>query len=245
MGVQDNDRWRVNRLDFLTLSVGLVAAMSLGGKDAEICHAAEPKLPEGRCGGKKDMEKRALVTYASKYGSTGGVADAIGKELCSKGVAVDIAPIKNAVNISSYQGVVVGSAVYMGKWMPEAVDFVKQNQDILCQVPVAYFLVCITLCEPTDKNQAKVLSYMDPILKDMPDIKPVSIGTFAGALDYNNLSWLYKKVLKSKGSPEGDFRDWNSIRSWAREPVYAKFTRQEPRLREPSMQTEAVHFERR
>ena len=130
MRVEDNDRWRVNRRDFLTLSVGLVAAMSLGGTGAEICHAAEIKFPEGRCGGEKDMEKRALVTYASKYGSTGGVADAIGKELCSKEVAADVLLIKNVNNISSYQAVVIGSAIYMGKWMSEAVDFLKNNRDI-------------------------------------------------------------------------------------------------------------------
>ena len=171
------------------------------------------------------MEKKVLVTYASKYGSTGGVADAIGKELCSKGVAADVVLIKNASNVGSYQGVVIGSAIYMGKWMSEAADFVKKNRDILRQVPVAYFLVCMTLSQPTEKNRAEVLSYMDPILKAVSEIKPVGIGTFAGALDYNNLSWLNKKILKSKGTPEGDFRDWNAIRTWAREPVYAKFVR--------------------
>ena len=171
------------------------------------------------------MEKRALVTYASKYGSTGGVADAIGKELCSKEVAADVLLIKNVSNISSYQAVVIGSAIYMGKWMSEAVDFLKNNRDILRRVPVAYFLVCMTLSRPTEKNRAEVLSYMDPILKAVPEIKPVGIGTFAGAMDYANLSWLNRKILQSKGTPEGDFRDWNVIRAWAREPVWVKFTR--------------------
>ena len=226
MGFNDSNLWRVSRRDFLAFSAGLITAMSLGGMSgAGVSHAADIKFPEGRCGGKKNMEKRVLVTYASKYGSTGGVADAIGKELCSKGVAADVVLIKNAGNVSSYQGVVIGSAIYMGKWMSEAVDFVKKNKDILRQVPVAYFLVCMTLSQPTEKNRAEVLSYMDPILKAVPEIKPVGIGTFAGALDYNNLSWLNKKILKSKGTPEGDFRDWNAIRAWAREPVYAKLVR--------------------
>jgi menaquinone-dependent protoporphyrinogen oxidase len=140
-------------------------------------------------------------------------------------VATDVVLIKNASNVGSYQGVVVGSAIYKGKWMSEAVDFVKKNRELLGQVPVAYFLVCMTLSQPTEKNRAEVLSYMDPILKDVPEIKPVGIGTFAGALDYNNLSWLTKKIVKSKGAPEGDFRDWNAIRAWAREPVYAKLVR--------------------
>lgn len=225
MGVEDNDLWRINRRDFLTLSISLVAAMSLGGTIAETCHSAEIKFPEGRCKGENDVEKRALVTYTSKYGSTGGVADAIGKELCSKGLSADVLLIKNVSNISSYQAVVIGSAIYRGEWMSEAVDFLKKNKDILAQVPVAYFLVCMTLSQPTEENRAKVLSYMDPILKNIPEIKPVGIGTFAGAIDYSNLSWLNQKILKSKGTPEGDFRDWNAIRAWAREPVGATFAR--------------------
>jgi len=195
-----------------------------GVLSASNAHAATVNFPEGKCGDEKNMEKRLLVAYASKYGSTGGVADAIGKELCSKDVAADTVLIKNANNISSYQGVIIGGAVYMGKWMSEAVDFVKQNKDILCKVPVAYFLVGMTLARHPEKR-AEVLSYMDPILKAVPEIKPVGIGTFAGAMDYNNLSWINKKIMKSKGSPEGDFRDWNAIRAWAREPVYSKLVR--------------------
>jgi len=224
MGVNDSNFWRINRRDFLTFSAGFVAAMSLGSMSgAGVSHAAEIKFPEGKCGGR--MEKKILVTYASKYGSTGGVADVIGKELCSKDVAADVALVKNAGNVSSYQGVVIGSAIYMGKLMSEAIDFVEENKDFLRQVPVAYFLVCMTLSQPTEENRAKVLSYMNPILKAVPEIRPVGIGTFAGALDYNNLSWLTKKIMKSKGSPEGDFRDWNAIRTWTQEPVYAKFVR--------------------
>ncbi len=224
MGLDDSTHLRINRRDFLALSAGLITAMSLGGTlGTGISHATDTQFPEGRYG--SEMEKRVLVTYASKYGSTGGVADAIGKELCSQGAAADVVFIKNAMNVGSYQGVVIGSAIYMGKWMSEATDFVKKNRDALSRVPVAYFLACMTLSQPTEKKQAEVLTYMDPILKAVPEIRPVGIGTFAGALDYNNLSFLNKTILKSKGTPEGDFRDWNAIRAWAREPVYAKLVR--------------------
>ena len=224
MEIDESDLWRVSRRNILALSVSVITAMSFGGTlDAGVSHAADIKFPEGRCVGK--MKKSVLVTYASKYGSTGGVAEAIGKELCANGVNADVVLIENAGDIRSYQGVVIGSAIYMGKWMSEAIDFVNKNQDILCQMPVAYFLVCITLSRPTEEKRAQVLSYMDPILKAVPKVKPVGIGTFAGALNYSNLSWLTKKIMKSKGSPEGDFRDWNAIRSWAREPVYVKLVR--------------------
>jgi menaquinone-dependent protoporphyrinogen oxidase len=224
MRFDDSVHWRISRRDFLALSTSLITAMSLGGTlGTVVSHATDIKFPEGGCGGKTG--KKVLVTYASKYGSTGGVADAIGKELCNKDMAADVALIKNARNVGSYQGVVIGSAIYMGKWMSEAADFVKENRDILRQVPVAYFLVGMTLREPTEENRAKALSYMDPILKAVPEIRPVSIGTFAGALDYNNLSLLNKTIMKTRGATEGDFRDWNAIRAWAREPVYAKFIR--------------------
>ena len=147
------------------------------------------------------MAKRVLVAYASKYGSTGGVADAIGKELCSKDVAADVALIKNAHNIGSYQGVIIGSAIYMGKWMSEAADFVKENRDTLCKVPVAYFLVCMTLSEPTEKKRAEALSYMDPILKAVPEIKPVGMGTFAGAMDYSRPSLDKQEDSEVQGTP--------------------------------------------
>ncbi|MGO9118874.1 MAG: flavodoxin domain-containing protein [Desulfomonilaceae bacterium] len=224
MEFDESDLWRVSRRDILALSVSVITAMSFGATSGVgVSHAADIKFPEGRCRGK--MKKSVLVTYASKYGSTGGVADAIGKELCAKGVNADVVLIKNAGNVSSYQGVVIGSAIYKGRWMSEAIDFVNKNQDILGQMPVAYFLVCMTLSRPTEKNRTQVLSYMDHVLKVVPKIKPVSIGAFAGALNYSNLDWLTKKIMKSKGSPEGDFRDWNAIRTWAREPVYAKFVR--------------------
>lgn len=227
MEPEDDDLWRINRRDFLTLSAALVAAMSLAG--AEISHAAEVEFPEGTCGAKKETEKRVLVAYASKYGSTGGVADAIGKELCGKEIAADVRLIKHVNNISSYQAVVIGSPIYRGRWMPEAVHFLENNSDVLRQVPVAYFLVCMNLAQPTEEKRADVASYMDRILKTAPEIKPVGFGTFAGALHYDKLSRLNTRILKSKGVPEGDFRDWNAIRAWTRDMVSAKLTRDEVR----------------
>ncbi len=223
MKIKDGERWRVGRRDFLALAGGLISAMSLGGfSGLGSSHAAATAFSEGTCGDKSIMDKRILVAYASKYGSTGGVADAIGKELCSKGAAVDVLLMKNAVNLNSYQGVIAGSAIYMGKWLPEAVDFVKKNVEVLRQIPVAYFLVCMTLCKPTEENRVKVLAYLDAVLEAKPEVKPVGIGAFAGALDYNNLSWINKKILKSKGTPEGDFRDWKAIRAWADESAFTK-----------------------
>lgn len=222
---EDFELGRVRRREILTWSGRLAAAMSLGAAGTELCHAAPIEFPESSCGGADGRAGKALVAYASKYGSTGGVADAIGKELCSKEVAADVRLIRHAGDLAAYPAVVIGSPIYRGKWLPEVVDFLKKNRDALSQVPVAYFIVCMTLARPSDETRAEALAYMDPILKAVPEIKPVAMGTFAGALHYDKLSGVSKAILKSKGSPEGDFRDWDAIRAWARDPVRAKMVR--------------------
>ena len=212
---------RVTRRKFIVdssmLIGGAVGSLALGSefffpKNAQ---ASKVEFPESSCRLEKKTDKKVLVAYASRYGSTCGVADAIGKELCNRGAAVDVCMLKNIGDLNPYRGVVVGSAVYKGKWLPEAVDFVERNRGVLRQLPVAYFLVCITMCKPTEENRHKALAYLDPVLKAVPQVQPVKVGTFAGALDYSNLSWPIEAIMKLKGAPEGDFRHWDVIRAWA------------------------------
>lgn len=216
METENREQRRISRRSFLVLTGGIISAISLGSMpNTRFAHAAASEFPESECGVRSEADKKFLVAYASKYGSTAEVADVIGKELCSRGAPVDVLLIKNIGDLSSYRGVVVGSAIYQGKWLPEAVDFVKMNREVLRRVPVAYFMVCMTMREATEENRRKVLAYLDPLLKEVPQVKSVGIGTFAGALHYRNLSWLEKMLMKFIGAPEGDFRDWNAIRAWA------------------------------
>ena len=160
------------------------------------------------------MKSKLLITYGSRCGSTGGVAEAIGQVLCEEGVAVDVRLVKNVNDLSPYQAVIVGSAIRMGKWLPEVVEFVKTHQDTLSRVPVAYFTVCLTMKDDTVENRRKALAYLDPVRKQLPQVKPVDIGLFAGAVDYKKLSFAYSLLLKVMGAPEGDFRNWEAIRTW-------------------------------
>jgi menaquinone-dependent protoporphyrinogen oxidase len=161
------------------------------------------------------MTDRILIAYASRCGSTGEVAKAIGQVLCDKSVSVDVRLVNNVKDVTPYRSIIVGSAIRMSKWLPEATEFVAANHVALSQVPVAYFLTCYTMREPTEDNRRKALAYLDPVLTTIPEIQPVDIGLFAGMMDYNKLSWFLGKMLKRKGLDEGDFRDWDDIRTWA------------------------------
>ncbi len=113
-----------------------------------------------------------------------------------------------------YDAVVVGSAIRMGHWLPEAVAFVKANRGILSYIPTAYFVVSAFLREDTPEMRQKVEAYLDPVCAIL---EPMSIGLFAGQIDYHKLSWLDRTITKAVGMPEGNWRDWAAIRAWARE----------------------------
>lgn len=160
------------------------------------------------------MSDKILVAYASKCGSTAEVAKAIGRVLCDGNVAGDVRLAKDVTDVSAYRAVVVGSAIRMGKWLPDAAKFVETHRDALRQLPVAYFAVCLTLGEDTEENRRTAMAYLDPV---RTLVQPVDVGLFAGAMDHGKLSLPVRLVIKAMKTPEGDFRDWDSIRAWAEE----------------------------
>jgi len=207
----------IGRRRFLVLVGGAVSALTLPFDKAIALETRQPAAEFHQLGSEKDrkMKNRILVAYGSRCGSTGGVADAIGQVLSGGGAAVDVRLVKDVNDLSLYQAVIVGSAIRMGKWLPEAIEFVKTHEDAMSQITAAYFAVCMTLKDDTAENQSKALGYLDPVRKQFAHVKPVDIGLFAGAVDYKKLSFAYSLILKVKGVPEGDFRNWKAIRTWA------------------------------
>jgi menaquinone-dependent protoporphyrinogen oxidase len=201
---------RITRRRFLGLLGGAVGAMALGCCGLTVLGTRSPKVEPKRssCG----AGGKILVAYASKAGSTGEVAEAVGQALCAGGVAVDVKPAREVADLDGYGAVVVGSAVRMGQWLPEATEFVKTHQAALSRVPAAYFLCCGTLREDTEDIRREAASWLDPVRKM---VEPVSEGLFAGKIDYSKLSFLDRSILQMLGAAEGDWRDWEAVRAWA------------------------------
>ena len=211
-----NKEHDMSRRDFLLLSAGAICT-SILCHDTAGASSEKPgsKFIESTCQKDEKMKKRVLVTYASRCGSTGGVAEALGQVLCAMGTPVDVRLVKSVKDLSPYQAVIVGSAIRMGKWLPEAVAFVKNNRDVLARLPVAYFVVCLTMKEDTAENRSKVKAYLDPVRKEAPKVRPAAIGLFPGVVNFSKLSFVDKMILKAKGVSEGDYRDWTAIKAWA------------------------------
>ena len=216
----------ITRRDFISeaamLTAGTISVMALGSGvlSPQTVQATKVEFPESSCGVEKEKGHKVLVAYASGCGSTGEVAEAIGQVLCDNGTAVDVRLVENVKDLSPYQAAVVGSAIHSSKWLPEAIKFVETYQKVLSQMPVAYFVTCLTLYKSNDTTRRIARSYLNPVLDAVPQVKPVVMGLFAGVLDYGKLSFVVRMVMKSKmkkkGVPEGDHRNWDAIRAWAK-----------------------------
>ncbi len=67
-----------------------------------------------------------LVTYASKHGSTQGIAEAIGGRLRERGLDAEVRPVGEVNGLERYDALVIGSAVYLGSWRKEAHAFLDR-----------------------------------------------------------------------------------------------------------------------
>src|SRR5215470_10504735 len=82
-----------------------------------------------------------LVTYASKHGSTQGIAERIAEQLRKLGKEAEARPMDEVSDPGHYEALVIGSAIYYGSWLKEATEWVHRNQAILAERPVWLFSV--------------------------------------------------------------------------------------------------------
>src|SRR3974377_107891 len=151
---------------------------------------------------------RVLVAYASKHGSTQGIAERIAAILRGSGLEVDLAAAEDAGDPAGYDAFVIGSAVYASRWMAPASEFIRHNGALLAGRPVWLCRVC---------SVGRVIpppATLPPVLAAVGD----SIGArdhhvFRGAIDAGQLRGV--EHLIRLFLPQGDFRDWPDIEAWA------------------------------
>lgn len=93
--------------------------------------------------------------------------------------------------------------------------FLETQQQMLSAVAAAYFVVCLAMKEDTEQNRCTAEAYLGAVREGVPRVQPVSVGLFAGVLEYEKLPWPLRLMVKAMKQPEGDSRDWEAIRQWA------------------------------
>jgi menaquinone-dependent protoporphyrinogen oxidase len=160
------------------------------------------------------MSTRVLVAYSSKYGATQGIAEKIGAVLSEAGLQADVQAVRRVRDVTPYQAVILGSAVYMFKWRADSARFLKAHEAALASKPTWLFSSG-PIGEGSPAEIAEGLRFPQQQQAIADRIRPRDIAVFHGAIDVTRLNPFYRWIITKINSPVGDFRDWNAITAWA------------------------------
>jgi len=155
---------------------------------------------------------KILVTTASKHGATEEIGRAVGAELSTRGLEVTVSRVEDEGSIDGYDAVVLGSAVYLGKWMKSAKAFARRESDALAGRPVWLFSsgpVSSAVSKPEDAGDRRD---GDEIAEA---VNARGHRLFAGKLDRSDLSVVERAAVRMAKAADGDHRPWDEIRAWA------------------------------
>lgn len=164
------------------------------------------------------MSPSILITYATKHGSTRQVAEAIAGALDAQGFGVHVESAADVHDLNTYDGVVLGTALYMGRPHADARRFLKRYHKALSAIPVAVFAMGPVTTGTDDIAGSK--KQLDRALATVSDITPISTAIFGGVVDPAKLHFPFSRMEAS------DARDWDIIDTWARELGAAFSTRE-------------------
>jgi menaquinone-dependent protoporphyrinogen oxidase len=153
-----------------------------------------------------------VVAYASKHGSTEGIARHITARLAERGTPCEATPAADVAGLEQADAVVLGSAIYAGSWMKEATEFVDRHERALTQLPVWLFS-----SGPLGDQVAAEEEQPRQLAGIRARIGPRDHRVFSGALDTAGLGFGERMIVKAVKAPDGDFRDWDEIAAWADE----------------------------
>jgi menaquinone-dependent protoporphyrinogen oxidase len=160
------------------------------------------------------MGIQVLVAYATKHGATAEIAEMIGQVLRQAGLATDVLPADRVGDVTPYKAVVLGSAVYIGRWQKQAAKFLKANEKALAERPVWLFS-----SGPSGEGDPVELTNgwrFPKALQPLADrIRSRDIVLFHGHVNVDKLNFIERSMIKNVKAPVGDFRDWETITSWA------------------------------
>ena len=149
------------------------------------------------------LQNKTLIAYVTKSGATEEIARKVAEVLCSKyQLEVDLVHIKkqNIFDCTQYHNIVIGGGVRFGKVYSEALECLEND---FSGKKVAFFVSSRDAGVPESYQQAK-LEYVENVLANYPNVKPVASETFGG--------WI-----KMLGRTVQDFMDLAKVESWAEE----------------------------
>lgn len=157
---------------------------------------------------------RVLVAYATKHRSTAEIAAAIADELRTRGHEADCLDAHDA-HARGYDAVVLGSAVYMGRWRREARRFLSKEGDSLALMPFWVFSTG-PVGEPSGDAE-KDAAWLEPeaVIAQAEALNVREHVVFGGRMPQDPHGFIESAMARNTPEEFQDLRDWDQIRDWA------------------------------
>lgn len=171
----------------------------------------QPRTPLEPIGGQTGIH--VLVAYATRSGSTRGIAHGLARRLAGRGMTVDLRCVEEIDGLGSYDAVVFGSPVYDRRWPAEAEAWLRRHRGALSGYPTWLFSVATF---GDDRRALGRLISREPrgirALREVID--PRGYRAFAGVVDRRRWPMPSRLLLRALGGRLGDNRDWPEIEAW-------------------------------
>jgi menaquinone-dependent protoporphyrinogen oxidase len=167
-------------LEWGTGTALVVASLAIGG-----LWRPEVGLARNSCQGRREVTRKVLVTYATRGGSTGEVAQAIAERLCASGLQAEVRPVEPGLSLQGWDAVLLGSAIRFGAWLPEMARFIEAHRAELTRIPVAIFTLHVQALGDDAASREARARYTQPV---HALLSPRDEAFFAGKVDPATLS---------------------------------------------------------
>lgn len=154
---------------------------------------------------------KVLIVYPSPLGATGETAREVMEELTARGLQVDLRRTSEISELTDYDAVVLGSAVYMKRWRGDARHFLKKHRKALKQMPFWVF----SSGPVGDPSSDPEWTEPPKIIEKVKELGGREHVLFGGCLPTEPMSFMEKAMVERTLKEYRDCRDWTAIREWA------------------------------
>jgi menaquinone-dependent protoporphyrinogen oxidase len=152
-----------------------------------------------------------VVAAASRHGSTGEIAERLARTLekdLPPGWQVTRPDLSELSVLDDADAVVLGSAIYYGRWMRLAARALAYLKDAPL---IDLWLFSTGPVSDIESENAQVISADEMVQAG----QAIEHKVFGGRLDTSQLNWMERTVVKAVHAIPGDHRNWDEVDEWA------------------------------
>ena len=166
------------------------------------------------------MQSSVLIAYATRSGSTGEVAEAVGSAMEAAGVPAEVLPVSQVNSLAGREAVILGAPIYIGRFPKELHQFIQLHHEALLSLQPWCFVLGPVQNKPEEFEGAR--KQAERQLGRYPWLSLAGLHVFGGRWSTANLPFPFSLLRRIPGNPlhripAQDIRDWAAIREWATE----------------------------